>query len=212
MLRIIKLLPGRQDMQIIHPIGVALIALAALATAPTIQAAGPDLLTRELCREVLPQVATAFAGVFAPVRRSGHCIAGDFNGDGKPDVLMVVKVLVDQVPPAAGLNILYPFFNHQRGKGRLQFLASHAPADGTTEWARYDRLLLDGGSPIMVLRYPDMASDMARITRRSPEVKALQLPPRALRGDAVHLGTEAVDAILYWDGKTYRFHEDPSGP
>ena len=79
-------------------------------------------------------------------------------------------------------------------------------------WARYDKLLLDGASPILVLRHADMASDMQRITARSPEVGELQLPRRRMRGDAVYLGTEAVSAILYWNGKKYVFHEDPAGP
>jgi hypothetical protein len=57
-----------------------------------------------------------------------------------------------------------------------------------------------------------MASDMERITQRSPALKELALPRRELHGEAVMLGTEAVTAILYWNGKTWVFHEDPAGP
>lgn len=186
------------------------IAAVSLASMP---AAGADLLSQETCKDALPQVAQAFAGVLDPVRRAGHCIAGDFNGDGKPDLLMVVKVLVATVPAGAGVTTLHPFSEKDRTKGRLQFLVLHStPGGAKGDWARYDKLLLDGSSPIMVLRHADIASDMKRVTPRSPEIKELQLPARKLRGDAVYLGTEAVSALLYWNGNTYVFHEDPAGP
>ena len=70
-------------------------------------------------------MAKAYAGVLAPVRRDGHCLAGDFNGDGKPDVLMVVKVLVAQVPASSGIQAIPQFSAEPGDKGRLQFLALH---------------------------------------------------------------------------------------
>jgi hypothetical protein len=192
------------------------MAIAALAMASGAHAAAPDLLSRELCRQVVPQVASAYAGVLEPVRRAGHCIAGDFNGDGKPDVLMVVKVLVASVPASAGIKTVYPFFDKDPAaavKGRLQFLVLHSSAGSVPgAWTQADKLLLDGASPIMVLRHPDLASDMERITQRSPALKELQLPRRKLHGEAVMLGTEAVTAILYWSGTAWVFHEDPAGP
>ena len=188
-------------------------AIVAVGLAGSAHAAGADLLSQEMCKDVMPQVARAYAGVLDPVRRPGHCIAGDFNGDGKPDVIMVVKVLVAQLPAGAGVTTLYPFSEKASAKGRLQFLVLHSTArSAQDDLARYDKLLLDGNSPIMVLRHADMASDMKRVTPRSPEIKELQVPARSLRGEAVYLGTEAVSALLYWNGKTYVFHEDPAGP
>jgi hypothetical protein len=164
-------------------------------------------------QDLLPQVARAYAGILAPVQREGHCLAGDFNGDSKPDVLMVVRVLVDQVPPATGIKTVQAFGKDHAGKGRLQFLVLHSKANwGMPAFALYDKLLLDGDSPIMAQNHEKMASDMERITPRSRAVRELQLAPRQMRGDAVFLGTEAVDAILYWNGKTYVLHEDPAGP
>ena len=189
------------------------MALALSSTVAGAQAAPPDLLSQEMCKTALPQVAAAFAGVLAPIQRKGHCIAGDFNGDGKPDVVMVVKVLVAKVPATAGLQTLHPFHHEGSGVGRLQFLALHSTATSAKgDWARYDRLLLDGGSPILVLRSEDMASDMVRVTQRARIVRYLAVPRAAMRGEAISLGTEAVDAVLYWNGKTYVFHEDPAGP
>lgn len=191
--------------------GPRCIAIAGLALAAGAQAAAPDLLTRELCKEALPQVAAEFAGVLEPVQRQGHCLAGDFTGDGKPDVLMVVRVLAAGAP--AGVKTIYPFYDREAGKGRLQFLALHAKAgNAQADTPRYDRLLLDGGSPILVLRHGQMTSDMERVTQRSKVMKELQVPMRQVRGEAVLLGTEAVSAILYWNGKTYVLHEDPAGP
>ena len=77
---------------------------------------------------------------------------------------------------------------------------------------RYDKLLLDGGSPILVLRSEKMDSDMVRVTQRARIVKDLEVPRAEMRGEAISLGTEAVEAVLYWNGKTYVFHEDPAGP
>ncbi len=166
-----------------------------------------------MCKEAVPQVAKALAGVLEPVRRHGHCMSGDFNGDGRPDVLMVVKVLTAGAPAGANIKAIYPFHDKEGGKGRLQFLALHSTAASKpADWLRYDRLLLDGASPILVLRHPEMASDMERVSQRSSEVAELQVPRRQMRGEAVLLGTEAVSAILYWNGKTYVFHEDPAGP
>lgn len=191
----------------------SLFLLTTLTVSTGAHAASADLLSREVCKQAVPHVTRAFAGVLAPVQREGYCIAGDLNGDGKPDVLMVVKVLSGKVPVASGIKTIYPFSDQSADHGRFQFLALHSTASSTaSDWAHYDKLLLDGASPILVLSRQDGASDMQRITPRSKEVRELALAPRLMRGDAVYLGTEAVSAILYWNGRAYVFHEDPAGP
>lgn len=187
--------------------------MAGGAIMATAHGASIDAPSRAACQAAWAQAAPALAGVLEPVRRDGHCVAGDFNGDGKPDLLMVVRVLVARVPAAAGVKVTYPFYDRDGEKGRLQLLALHStPGAGGGEWGRYDKLLLDGSSPILVLRHADGAGDLRRVTRQSKEVKMLQVPVRRMRGEGVLLGTEAVDAVLYWDGKTYVLHEDPAGP
>lgn len=187
--------------------------IAVLGTTASAQAAAPDLLSEEMCKTALPQATAAFAGVLAPIQSKGHCIAGDFNGDGRPDVVMVVKVLVAKVSNVAGIRTIHPFHHERGGAGRLQFLALHSTAGAAKgDWMRYDKLLLDGGSPILVLRSEKMDSDMERVTQRARIVKDLEVPRADMRGEAISLGTEAVEAVLYWNGKTYVFHEDPAGP
>ncbi|HEX8479490.1 MAG TPA: FG-GAP repeat protein [Telluria sp.] len=196
-----------------HSCRLLAMTIAALSTTATAQAATPDLLSQEMCKTALPQATAAFAGVLAPIQRKGHCIAGDFNGDGKPDVVMVVKVLSAKLPTIAGLKTIHPFHHEGIGAGRLQFLALHSTAGAAMgDWMRYDKLLLDGGSPILVLRAEKMDSDMVRVTQRARIVKDLEVPRAEMRGEAISLGTEAVEAVLYWNGKTYVFHEDPAGP
>jgi len=189
---------------------VAIAALSLIAGAPVLAA---DLMSREICREVVPLVAKQYAGTLQPIAREGHCMAGDFNGDGVPDVIMVVKVLVAKVPPKSGIKTVTTFGKSGGETGRLQFLALHSTANSAnTRWENVDKLLLDGDSPILVLRREEMKSDMQRVTARSREAKELQVPRGAMRGDGVQLDTEAVSAILYWNGKKWVFHEDPAGP
>ncbi len=191
-----------------------LSAIAALILAAGIPASAADLMSQEICKEVVPLVARQFAGTLQPIRREGHCMAGDFNGDGTPDVIMVVKVLVAKVPANTGIKTVNTFGDSGGGKDRLQFLALHSTSSvANAKWDKnYARLLLDGDSPILVLRREEMTSDMRRVTARSREAKELQVPRGAMRGDGVQLDTEAVSAILYWNGKKWVFHEDPAGP
>lgn len=191
---------------------VLLFAVAAFAAAGSAQAAKTDVLTQEVCKSALPHVARTYAGLLEPVRHKGFCIAGDFNGDAKPDALMVVKVRGGKLAATTGIRTIYPFFDEETPRDRMQFLALHSTPTSKSDWSQYDKLLLDGGSPILMLDERDTESDMERVTRRSRDVKELQVPVRDMRGEGVSLQTQAVLAILYWNGKTYVFHEDPAGP
>lgn len=192
---------------------VAIAGVAVLTLAAGAPASAADLISREICKEVVPLVARQYAATLQPIRREGHCMAGDFNGDGVPDVIMVVKVLVAKVPATIGIKTVNTFGASGGEKGRLQFLALHSRTSAAdSRWENVDRLLLEGDSPILVLRREEMVSDMQRVTARSREVKELQVPRGAMRGEAIYLDTEAVSAVLYWNGKKYVFHEDPAGP
>jgi hypothetical protein len=191
-----------------------LVAMTGMAAMASSHAARPDVMTEAMCREAMPQVAKAFGGVLEPIRQGGYCVAGDFSGDGRPDVFMVVRVLVKKVAASTGIKSIYPFFNKEGEKDRLQFLVLHAATNGdkSTEWTQGDKFLLDGGSPILILEEQRMGEpDMKRIPQRSKAARELQVPQKNIKGEAVLLGTEAVQAIIYWNGKTYIFHEDPSG-
>jgi hypothetical protein len=190
-----------------------LLSLLLCALGTSASATQPAPSSQPLCKEAVAHVAKTFTGVFAPDTRASHCRAGDFNGDGKPDVLMVVKVLVDKPPAAAGVRTLPTFGAETAGKGRRQFLALHSTAASAAPgWQAYEKVLLDGISPVLVLNHLDVGDDLQVVSPRSKEVRGLQAPARKMRGAGVYLTTEAVDALLYWDGKAYVFHEDPEGP
>lgn len=189
------------------------LAVAALAMAASAQAANANAPRQALCKNALPFVAKEFASVLEPVRREGFCLEGDFNSDGKQDLFMVVKVLVEKVP-AARIRTIHPFgFEKGGDKGRRQFLALHSTTSSQpSDWARYERLLLDGSNPVLVLRDNETGSDMERVGQGSQDVKELRVPRRQMRGEGILIGTVAVSAVLYWNGKSYIFHEDPAGP
>jgi len=190
-----------------------LLSLILCALGASAHGAQPATAGQHLCKDAAAHVAKTFTGVFAPDMRASHCRVGDFNGDGKPDVLMVVKVLVDKPPATAGVKTLATFGTETAGKGRRQFVALHSTsASAASEWPAYDKLLLDGMSPVLVLNHLDVGDDLQVVSPCSKEVRELQAPSRKMRGVGVSLTTEAVDALLYWNGKSYVFHEDPEGP
>jgi len=198
-------------MQILTPLVLALAALSAPAYAVSV--APPTSTSPKLCLDAVSYVAKSFAPVLVPATQPDRCLTGDFNGDGKADVILVTKVLADKLPATSNVKTLHTFGAENTGKGRLQFLALHSTSTSAAgEWAAYDKLLLDGDSPVLVLKHPDVENDLQRVSPRSKEVRELQAPSRKMKGDAVYLTTEAVSAILYWNGKSYVFHEDPAGP
>jgi hypothetical protein len=48
---------------------------------------------------------------------------------------------------------------------------------------------------------------MEIISKRGKRRRGATRPPAAAKGDAILLGTEATESILYWNGKTYRWEE-----
>jgi hypothetical protein len=82
-----------------------------------------------------------------------------------------------------------------------------------------EKFLLVGQSPVLILNYsrvatgdPDAVKTLIELLgKRSRRLRDLGWPPTAAKGDAIILGTEATDSILYWNGKTYRWQEAEGG-
>lgn len=155
-------------MRFLNPLPI--LALCALSVSAHATVAPTP--SQQLCQDAVAHVAKTYAGVFAPDKRASQCLAGDLNGDGKPDVLMVVKVLVDRPPAAAEVKLLPTFGAETSGKGRRQFLALHSTSASTaSQWSAYDKLLLDGISPVLVLNHLDVEDDLKLVGPRSHEVR-----------------------------------------
>jgi hypothetical protein len=130
--------------------------------------------------------ATADADTRAAVAKLGVEVAcyiapcvlhGDFDGDGKTDV----AVLVESSAKKRGIAIF-------RAHGRTSLLgAGHAVGNGGDDFTWMDHWALYPRGPV----------------RRFEEAA----PPR-LRGDALLVEkTESASALIYWDGKGFRWYQ-----
>ena len=160
-------------------------------------------------------------------------LTGDFNHDRAQDVLVVVRLKVRRERLPAGVRVINPFgYGDVRGPND----SSSAPGPGAAlalavihggpgGWRTGDaaaRFLLAGGSPVLALNHeratsadPADARNLLELVPRADARKrrayARMKPPAAARGDWVLVPTEAAEALIFWDGKTYRYVEDPEG-
>jgi hypothetical protein len=148
---------------------------------------------------------------------------GDFNGDGAQDSLSIVwiKGRFSELPK--DVKTLNPFSYERRPKlpadplnePRLAIAILHG-SNATTAPAQ--KFLLVGDSPVLILetsrangRVEDRKDLMEFVKKNGRRSRTAMAAPRTARGDAVSLGTEAADSVLYWDGKTYRWLESEGG-
>jgi hypothetical protein len=153
-------------------------------------------------------------------------LTGDFNGDGAPDIVMVVRIVgpqsklpqdVQVVTNAFGYGTAgFPFNPAVEPPGALAIVHGTAAGWNTPNAGKF---LLVGESPILILSYnrgvsthpPDHMNLMHVMRKPARRRRGASWPPAAAKGDAVILETEATDSILYWNGKTYRWEEAAGG-
>jgi len=163
------------------------------------------------------EVVTAF---------SPYYLVGDFNGDAAQDLLVVVRIKGPRTELATDVNVFNPF---ERPKAiypadpaanpTLALAIIHGSRPGWQTPPALGKFLLFGETPILILNYGRVTSAgpqdrkglMELLKKRSAKFRADGWPPAAAKGDSIVLGTEAIDSILYWNGKNYRWEEAAGG-
>ncbi|MEP6569546.1 MAG: hypothetical protein ABJC10_07215 [Acidobacteriota bacterium] len=153
-------------------------------------------------------------------------LTGDFNGDGAQDVLLAVRIKGHRSELPAEVKLLNPFSRGAKpifpanpvGDPTLAIAIIHGGPSGWQSSVA-GKFLLFGESPILILENDRAISKysegqlrlMEIISKRGRRPRGAFRAPAAARGDAILFGTEAADSMLYWDGKTYRWHELEGG-
>lgn len=154
-------------------------------------------------------------------------LTGDFNGDGVEDILIVVRIKQERTQLPKDIRLLSPFGygakatfpSDPANKPTLALVIIHGAKTGWQSGTTAGKFILFGDSPILILNNERAISSqghdrdnlMELIRKRARRTRGATRPPAAAQGDAILLGTEAADSILYWNGKTYRWQESEGG-
>ena len=153
-------------------------------------------------------------------------LTGDFNGDGAPDILIVVRIKGPQTELATDVKLYNPFDRPKaiypedpKANPTLAFAVIHGRAPGWQTAPALEKFLLFGESPLLILEYDRVTSNdpqdrkglLELLKKGSTRYRSGGWPPATAKGDSVVLGTEATDSILYWNGKNYRWEEATGG-
>lgn len=150
--------------------------------------------------------------------RKPYYLTGDFNGDTREDLLVLVRLQGATTSLPKEVRVLNPWGYESKnspGPSPLALAIVHGASEGWDAQTPLGRFLLadreffstpiweatSQGAPLSLKKKP---------ATRSRRREAL---PKMAKGDAVGLGTEAgIDIVLYWDGKTYRLYEPQEEP
>jgi hypothetical protein len=177
---------------------------------------------------VTEALQTSFGAAVEAVRGfQPFYLTGDFNGDGAPDILIVVRIKKNQRELPKDIKVVNPFGysagaafpTNPAAKPILALAIIHGTKTGWKTQQSGGKFLLVGESPILILEYSrgisnhpaDHVNLMEIISKLGKRPRGAARPPAAARGDAILLATEAADSLLYWNGKTYRWEESEGG-
>jgi hypothetical protein len=170
---------------------------------------------------VTKALATSFGPALEPVTGfRPFYLTGDFNGDGMPDLLVVVLIKRRRSELPKDVRVLNPFYNDRSygpnyptdpaAKPTLAFAVIHGTKAGWKTSESAGKFLLVGPSPILIMEYDREKSDPnggIELKRKRSTPRKGGWPPAAAKGDSIYLPTEGSDSILYWNGTTYRWEE-----
>lgn len=177
--------------------------------------------------DVEAAIRNAFGGQAEVVRQfKPYYLSGDFNGDGAPDLFAVVRLrgAKDRLP--TDIIASNPFgygepqrkdaATHTRTRLPLAFAIIHGRRRGG--WSAPDpqaKYLLLGASPILALQSERSGSgadeqliELLPVSRRRERLRSFRKELMKAKGDAIIAATEAVDSLIYFDGKSYRWQEE----
>jgi hypothetical protein len=152
-------------------------------------------------------------------------LTGDFNGDGAQDIVIVTRIKGRRGDLPPDVKVLNPFYRvagpayptDPAAKPTLAFAISHGTKAGWKNAPMAEKFLLVGESPILIMENdratgrPEDAKNLMEIKSKLGKRRGATWPPAAARGDSIILETEAINSILYWNGKTYRWEEAEGG-
>lgn len=176
---------------------------------------------------VTDAVGSAFGSAVTPVTAfNPFYLTGDFNGDGAEDVLVVVRVARPRRELPAAVKLLNPFYRRAgsaypadpAAQPTLGLAIIHGGKTGWQSAAAAARFLLVGESPVLALAdsrarssQPADGKNLLELVKKRPGRRGGNRAPAAARGDAILLGTEAAESLLYWNGATYIWKESEGG-
>jgi hypothetical protein len=148
--------------------------------------------------------------------RKPYYWTGDFNGDGVPDMLALVRLKGPTRALPKDVSALN-FWN----AGSLPALSGKEPQlalaiihGGGAAAAPAGKYLIHSkdffSTPVWA---STSTADLISVVRKGAKRSGAVRLPASARGDAISLATEAgIDTYVYWNGKTYRLFEPTEAP
>ena len=152
-------------------------------------------------------------------------VAGDFNGDGAQDVVVVVRIKSRRNALPTNLKLLNPFETsgaikfpaNPDSENKLALAIIHSWKTETVRAASsyVGKFLLLGESPVLIMQYARATSSeqgdkqklISLMSKRGRRPAGVTLP-HGSKGDVILLATEVGgDSLLYWNGRTYLWED-----